>query len=167
MPNYASLPDYISYLETVSKRSNKFLIGNFYSYEYAFDRTEKDFEITRFYDRQPLVYVIAQGPTENTVVGFNFHQLPVRSRLLWLTRFDKFTGIKEDDSRNIFYYEFVREMFKKAIYGIRLYRKERIKKLRQIDSTKMYDLVRYYSNTYYGASIDAIEVRYASFNVYK
>ena len=48
MVNYSSLPDYMSYLDTVSSRSNKFLIGNFYSYEYHFDRTERGFEIQRF-----------------------------------------------------------------------------------------------------------------------
>lgn len=160
---YSSLSAYMSYLETVSSVSNKFLPGNFYSYEYHFNRVAKDFEVQRFYDKRPLIFLISEGPTMGTFIGLNLHQIPVKSRLIWLTRFNKISGILDENVRAVYCYEVIKAMFKKARYGIRVYKADRIFKLRKVDSTKMYDLSKYYSNTYYGATIDVIEVRYENF----
>lgn len=48
---YASIKKYFEYMESVSERSNKFLPGNFYVYEYHFDKTDKDFNELKFYDK--------------------------------------------------------------------------------------------------------------------
>jgi hypothetical protein len=165
--SYASIKKYFEFMKSVSERSNKFLIGNFYAYEYHFDKTDKDFDELKFYDKYPLIYLISKGPTDNTFYGLNLHQIPVRSRLIWLTRFDKIAEILQEDQRAIYRYEFIKSFFIKAVFGVRMYRADRIVKLRRVDSTKMYDLSRFYSKTYYGTTIDAIEVRYANYNPYK
>lgn len=168
MPDsYASAKKYFEYLESVSERSSKFLIGNFYAYEYRFDRTDKDFNDLKFYDKYPLIYLISKGPADNTYIGLNLHQIPVKSRLIWLTRLNKIAEILQEDQRVVYRYEFIKSLFKKAVFGVRMYRLDRVVKLRRVDSTKMYDLSRFYSKTYYGATIDAVEIRYAQFNPYK
>ena len=58
-------------------------------------------------------------------------------------------------------------MFKKAVFGVRMYRSDRIFKLRRIDSTKMYDLSRFYAKTYYGVMIESINIRYTNYDPYK
>lgn len=164
---YASIKKYFEYMESVSERSNKFLPGNFYVYEYHFDKTDKDFDELKFYDKYPLVYLISKGPTDGTFYGLNFHQIPVRSRLLWLTKFDQVAETLQYDQRAVYRYEFLKAMFKKAVFGVRMYRIDRLFKLRRVDSTKMYDLSRFYAKTYYGASIEGINIRYADYNPYK
>ena len=58
------------------------------------------------------------------------------------------------------YYESIKSMYKKATHGVRVYRLDRVFTLRRIDSTKMYDISRFYAKTYYGVSIEAINIRY-------
>lgn len=164
---HSSIKKYFQFIDESSKSSNKFIPGYFYSYEYRFDKTDKDFSELKFYDKYPLVYLISKGPADNTYFGLNLHQIPVKSRLIWLTRFNKISEILNEDQRAVYKYEFIKALFKKAVFGVRMYRLDRIFKLRRIDSTKMYDISRFYSKTYYGASIDAIEVRYAQYDPYK
>lgn len=154
-------------MESVSERSNKYIPGYFYAYEYHFDKTDKDFSELKFYDKFPLIYLISKGPTDNTYYGLNFHQIPVRSRLLWLTKFDKIAEILQEDQRAVYRYKFLKAMFIKAVFGVRMYRIDRIVKLRRVDSTKMYDLSRFYAKTYYGASIEQINIRYENYYPYK
>lgn len=164
---FASIKKYFEFMESVSERSNKFLPGNFYVYEYRFDKTDKDFNELKFYDKYPLVYLISKGPVDGTFYGLNFHQIPVRSRLIWLTKFDQIAETLQYDQRAVYRYEFLKSMFKKSVFGVRMYRADRLFKLRRVDSTQMYDLSRYYAKTYYGASIEGINIRYANHNPYK
>ena len=168
MPNnYTSIRKYFDYVNSVSTVTNKFIPGYFYSYEYRYDRKDKTYFDLKFYDRFPLVFLIGKGPGENTYIGLNFHQIPVRSRLIWLTKFDKICDILKEDVRAVYRYEFLKAMFKKATFGVRVYRVDRVFKLRKIDSREMQEISRFYSKTYHGANIDLIDMRYAQHNPYK
>lgn len=161
---YASIKEYFTYVNEVSERSNKFLPGFFYAYEYRFPH-DKPFKELKFYDKYPLIFLIGKGKGANTYIGLNFHQIPVRSRLIWLTRFNKIAGILNEDERAYMYYESIKSMYKKATHGVRVYRLDRVFTLRRIDSTKMYDISRFYAKTYYGVSIEAINIRYEQDNI--
>ena len=85
-------------MEENFENTNRIVNGYWYTFEY-----HNKSESVPGYDRFPFVYCI--GPSTknlNCFVGLNLHQLPLKARIEFIIRFDKFTRFREEDIRYVY-----------------------------------------------------------------
>jgi hypothetical protein len=133
-----------------------------------FDRTS--FEETRFYDWFPLCFIYdAYKSKDHELIyrGLNFHHIPVRARRLWMTRLRKFIGDDElnDDERikQMIQYKELFYLFRKATFGIRQYRRDRMFEIRRVPANKLDDYMSFASKTYFSATLSEVGLNYKDF----
>jgi hypothetical protein len=168
------LPSYIKYTREQGEPATIVLPGYFYTYNYRFNLNPNfhklDFDEVRFYDWFPLTFIYdGYKNKEGKLVyrGLNFHHLPVRARRLWLTRLRKYIGedeldnneriIKMIDYKPLFY------LFRKATFGIRNYRRERMFNIRKVPTHLIDDYMSFASKTYFAATLSQVGLNYKDF----
>lgn len=169
--DFRVLSSYIRYLLTNTRPAQMIRPFKFYAFDYAFDKETRPYEEIRFWDMMPLVFVFdAYKHKEGyNLVGINFHHLPVISRQIWLSRIKKIQGDSFPNNRLLrMTYKQLWKMFIKASrYGVRQYRIERATRIRVIENIQMDEVMKFYANTYYGATYRNIEANYKKYRPYK
>ena len=168
---YININEYILYLRKNFRRSNNLKTGLMYSYQYMFNKDPKfqkaDYDKVKFYDFCPLTFVFDINSDTDTFFGLNFHHLPIKARRLWLTRVMKISKIqfrKPGANRIPFLmYHQLKSMFRKSTFGVRQYKWDRIKDMRIIPNERWEEVIEYYSRTYYGVTLRAVQNKYRMF----
>jgi hypothetical protein len=165
--DYRVLMNYVRYIRENCKITPMIRPFQFYTYDYEFDKEIRPYEEIRFWDMKPLVFIFDAYKYEHGVnyVGINFHHIPVISRQIWLARIKKLQGTKFENNQMLrMKYQHLWKMFIKATnYATRQYRAERMSKVRKIDNSQMDEVMRFYGNTYYGATYSNIIANYKRF----
>lgn len=158
---FASFDNYLTEVYKNSRPGKRVIAGNFYAFEYRFDKTQA-FEKIKAWDKYPLIYTIAK--VGDNYLGLNFHHLPVKARRIWFSRFNRLNNISDKNRRVKIMYSLLKTLYTKALFAIRLYNPKNIFYMRRIETPKLPLLFEYYSNTYYGINIEQMEF---NFNNYK
>lgn len=161
--DYKSVSEYLKKADEVGNRATVIRKGRFYAYQYVFNK-DNSFNEIKFWDVFPLTFVFeVKG---RYFWGLNFHHIPRQSRLIWLARIKKIyeMQIENDKALTSLNYSRLFSAFKKATYGIRQYRIDRVKSLKRIATPDQVDeLMRIVSDTYYGVNATAVFQKYAQF----
>ena len=153
----ANLQTYLNFIEDTGIHSGRVFTGRFYTYNYLFDKSRHDYKVLKYWDVFPLVFVYEQKG--DNFFGLNFHHMGPRSRQIWMARARSFMGyLMEEDKRLIPLNDFqhLYMMFKKSTYGVRQYKKKRVRKLKRIPTESLDETMKFISNTYFGASVGAV-----------
>jgi hypothetical protein len=165
--DFKVLQEYIRYLRENTRAAPMIRPFKFYAFDYDFDKETRPYETIRFWDMMPLVFVFDAYKHKNGInfVGINFHHMPVISRQIWLARIKKLQKEKFPNNRLLrMSYHMLWKMFIKATkFATRQYRVERVSRLREVDNNQMDDLMRFYANTYYGATYQNIVSNYKKY----
>jgi len=167
MAFYGNIVEYIKYLQSF-KRASIIRPGYFYVYEYDF-MTHYPIEELKFYDYMPLsfVFTIINGKDRRYFQGLNFHHMPVKARQWWLakvktmarTYFDR-GGFRRIPGLD---YAALSKIMRKGKFGVRNYRFESVRNLREVPLNDLDEVLKFYAKTYYAVTIGQIQVRYNSF----
>jgi hypothetical protein len=150
----------------LSTPAQRVVYGHSYCIGYNFSK-EYDHEKLMFFDYFPLIYVIEADYTKDYFVGINLHHFPVGFREEWFRSI--IAGRKVILPR---YLENILPILKKPIpnqlrrmpydnqvailkwvkTGVRHYRYDRIKTVREIEPRNLNELLTVYSDTYFAAT---------------
>jgi hypothetical protein len=167
--DYGSIVEYNRYLNGF-KRAKTLRAGYFYVYKYNFYKNYPIQEL-KYYDYRPLVFIFNVTNRENGkyFIGINFHHLPVKARQFWLRklqsiakRYFNMGGVQRIPGLN---YDTLQKVMKKSIFGVRQYRANAIKDLREIPLDKLEDIMKFYAKTYYGITIREVQAKYNQFRI--
>ena len=140
--------------------------GAFYSFQYNFMPNNRGtkFEITRWYDFFPLIFVLDRRVTKKgdlIITGINFHHLPHSIRSEWYNNLDKFYGGRVSE-RPMFIKLLPAQLInlqRKTYYAIRNYTEDVILHPVRIPSDKIESIMDITVDTHYGVSQREIENR--------
>ena len=166
--NYASLPEYINYINNTCVTDSKILTGAFYVYVYNFS-TDYPYGKLKFYDKMPLTFVVDTftNKGKSYFIGLNLHHMPVKERVKWYRRInlvikvEQFLKFKRKIDRATWLnYKRIVSLFKRSKLITRKYRTDRVLKLKKAPFTKISEILKYYAKTYYGATIAEVSQKY-------
>ena len=140
---------YFSALKKAYDQTNAFLPGCFYSFTYKYKSLRTDGKSGNdfaFYDAKPLIYLF--GANERVFHGLNFHLLPVDARKRWLDTVDSMTNgaVKRNVPVNI-QQDMISSITGKNELFYRHYLVDRAIEMRKLDSSKMWELCAYKTDT--------------------
>ena len=166
--NYASLTEYIDYINNTCTPDSRILTGAFYVYVYKFSLDYPN-KILKFYDKMPLTFV-TDTFTENGksyFIGLNLHHMPVKERIRWyrrislVIRVEQFIRLKRRIDRVTWLnYKRIVSLFNKSNLMARKYRVDRVLKLKKVPFNKVREMLNFYARTYYGVSIAEVSQKY-------
>ena len=169
--DYKVLMNYVRYIKKNCRSAQMIRPFRFYTFDYAFDKETKPYDTIRFWDMKPLVFVFDAYKYDHGInfVGINFHHIPVISRQIWLARIKKVQGTKFFDNQflRMTYNHLWRMFIKVTRYATRQYRLERTSKIRVVENDQMDDMMKFYANTYYGATYQNIVANYQKYRPMK
>lgn len=169
------LPSYLKYTREQGEETSLVRPGFFYTYNYRFNLNpmfpKLSFEEIRFYDWFPLSFIYdayKEKATGKLVYrGLNFHHLPVRARRLWLTRLRKVIGEDEFNEdmqiHQMVDYDKLFYLFRKATFGVRNYRRERMFNIKRVSHNKIDDYMSFASKTYFSSTLTQVGLNYKDF----
>jgi len=172
-PNYGGINDYVKYLKTEFKPEGTIIPGRFYTMNYKFSLDYKDDKL-KFYDFMPLYYCFEKW--DGGVVGMNFHHMPIQARTVWLDRVRNMSSqidamIPYIDFRNPRIYRIpglnypqVYKLLMKTKIAIRRYRYDRMYDVRAVPLQNVWEVLHFYSRTYFGCTIKDIDQRWLHYN---
>lgn len=149
LPQEGKNESYFEALRNAYDKTNTFLPGCFYTFTYRYKSLRSDGKQGNdfaFYDAKPLIYLF--GANERVFHGLNFHLLPVEPRKRWLDTVNSMTNgaIKRNEAVNI-PQDMVLSIAGKADLFLRHYLVDRTAELRKLDSSKMWALCSFKTDT--------------------
>lgn len=169
------IPSYVKFVRENTEPVTSIEAGNFYAYNYRFDLNPDfrnlDPRVVKFYDFYPLAFVYDTYVTKDgyhCFRGLNFHHLPVQSRKIWLSRLKTIMNVplieaESEDFEVLTIYETLYSMFKKATFGVRNYRFDRVLNLRWMDSIILPQIMEYQAKTYFNVTLSEVAMVYNAF----
>jgi hypothetical protein len=157
----SGLRNKVHYLKVMSFLTPANIIRNnlFFAYNYKFQTRGVPFKKLAFYDWFPLVYVFDVSYGTRHFRALNFHHLPVRLRLIWLTRVKRLYKAKfptDPKKRNYdkpiqipLSYRRIVSLLYQSTFAVRQYRMDRVRLLKVVSNNEIDHLLLYHSNTYY------------------
>jgi hypothetical protein len=164
--NFSKLVDYIKLLNSL-KPASTLRSGYFYCYKYYFYKHYPKEEL-KFYDYYPLIFCFSVYKAKKEYFyGLNFHHMPVAARRYWMSKFKRIASayFKKGGYTRIpaIDYGALLKIMKKAKFGVRLYRFEAVRDLRQVSLDELNYLMKWYARTYYGVTIKQVQAKYNNF----
>ena len=154
---------YIDEIDRVAIDASQIRVGRFYTYQYNFDKSG-DYNEIKYWDVFPLVFVYMKKG--KNFFGLNFHHIPLQSRYIWIARLKKVVEYQynKDKPLTAFDYQNLYNMFKKATYGVRQYKRMSVRNLKRIETPdQVEELMKIIANTYYGVNYNMVAERYRLF----
>lgn len=162
------LTDYIKAINDFPM-STKLEPGKFYSYGYQFDKGAP-YDQLRFYDYHPLTYIYWVGKSKSgkpIAMGINFHRLPVQIRYTLINKIFKAENVDPTTvtarKRLKQTYETLKPFLKKIKFAVRMYRIDRMRKTRTVHLRYVRQLLTFYPETLYKATIRELFDEYLQF----
>lgn len=159
------------------KPVKKIEVGAFYTFTYRFEKKGVDPKKLRFYDFQPLILCFGGFKSKGGNVlwcGVNFHRLPITIRQKLVNALFKRYGINPQFSKATdrlvgVSYQNMLPIVKKLGFAVRNYRNDRIvpNTLKKIPLSYARQLIPFYPETLYKASIGELIAKYVSWRVGK
>lgn len=165
--DYRNLMKYRKYLLENTRPAQLIRPFRFYAFNYDFDKELRSHEVIRYWDMQPLVFVfhVYKFGDAYNFVGINLHHLPIQSRFIWLARIKKLQKAPFEENKIIRmkWNQLFRMYIKANKFAVRQYRIERAYRIRKIENSEVDSIMRFYANTYYGATYMNIVAKYRKF----
>ena len=145
------------------------LPGFFYSYAYAFAKTDVWTKL-RLYDYHPLafIYWMERKNGHTYAWGINFHRLPVQIRLMLLNKIFSMAGINPSSAsarkRLLWTFARMKPLLRKLAFAVRLYRVDRMRNIRGVSLKYVKQLMVFYPETLYRAPVADL---FKAYSVYK
>lgn len=143
-----SINKYLDEIHEMGSLDTKIRLGAFYTYYYdvfASD-SKRDFDIFRWFDKHPLIFVLGRGVNkqgEMYIQGINFHFMPIDLRLHWFDELDNAYNHTLTNKNQFIrmHPKLVLQLYKNAYYTIRNYIPTRIRSPYRLDTTVIRDVL--------------------------